>query len=232
MVGTFSNRAVIVLSLVVALVAGGVGALASDQFSDVPTSHPFHEEIGAIADAGISTGYGDGTFRPDRDVSRGAMAAFLERSGGRVGETSGLATLNSSGTPEAQVASLHVEAGAAGEGDGFVLVSGTARFNTGDEQNCPCKIMAHLHRAGKGSAAIAVTTLGSIPDESGLVYDSMSLEHVFPVPADSVREFELRVELADDDVGDVHARGDMTAIYVPFGPDGDSTLDFEFESPR
>ena len=66
--------ATIVLSSTVSAVAvGGV-------FSDVPSDHPFRSEIDWLVDTGISTGYADGTFRPEAPVSRQAMAAFLQRS--------------------------------------------------------------------------------------------------------------------------------------------------------
>src|SRR5688500_11860470 len=61
--------------------------LASHQFSDVPTGHPFHDEISAIADAGITTGFDDGTYRPGATLTRQAMAAFLERGLGRAALT-------------------------------------------------------------------------------------------------------------------------------------------------
>ena len=48
-------------------------------FSDVPTNHPFYKEIEWMAARGITTGYGDGTFRPAASVNRDAMAAFLYR---------------------------------------------------------------------------------------------------------------------------------------------------------
>jgi hypothetical protein len=51
----------------------------SGGFSDVGADHPFAEAIGWLADAGISTGYDGGTFRPGGDVSRQAMAAFVHR---------------------------------------------------------------------------------------------------------------------------------------------------------
>lgn len=46
-------------------------------FSDVSSTHPFFLEIEWLADAGISTGYPDGTYRPDASVTRQAMASFL-----------------------------------------------------------------------------------------------------------------------------------------------------------
>jgi len=49
------------------------------EFSDVPASNPFHDEILWLARAGITRGYSDGTFRGTAPVSREAMAAFLYR---------------------------------------------------------------------------------------------------------------------------------------------------------
>ena len=51
-------------------------------FTDVPVSHPFCAEITWLVEQGITTGYGDGTFRPAAPVSRQAMGVFLERFAG------------------------------------------------------------------------------------------------------------------------------------------------------
>jgi len=51
-------------------------------FADVSTGHPFYAEISWMADAGISTGYADDTYRPSSQVTRQAMSAFLYRSAG------------------------------------------------------------------------------------------------------------------------------------------------------
>jgi streptogramin lyase len=48
-------------------------------FDDVGTGHPFFEQIEFMAEAEISTGYDDGTFRPSAAVSRQAMSAFMRR---------------------------------------------------------------------------------------------------------------------------------------------------------
>jgi hypothetical protein len=48
-------------------------------FPDVPINHPFCREIQWMRDEGISTGFGDGTFRPLSNVTRQAMSAFLYR---------------------------------------------------------------------------------------------------------------------------------------------------------
>ncbi len=78
-----SRVVVLVLSLaLVSVLAATVGALAADRFSDVPSGHPFQDEIGWMADSGISEGFPDGTFRPTSPVTRQAMAAFLQRLAG------------------------------------------------------------------------------------------------------------------------------------------------------
>jgi hypothetical protein len=75
-------RAVIVPAVVAALVAFPLGVLASHSFTDVPTGHPFHADIAALKDSGVSpTGCGGGNFCPDDFVTRGQMAAFLNRVG-------------------------------------------------------------------------------------------------------------------------------------------------------
>ncbi len=48
-------------------------------FSDIE-GNAHYEEINALAASGITSGYGDGTFRPDDDTSRAQMAEFINRS--------------------------------------------------------------------------------------------------------------------------------------------------------
>jgi hypothetical protein len=56
-------------------------ALASHQFSDVPTSSPYHGDIDALFDSGVTTGCGGGKYCPKEGVTREQMAAFLNRLG-------------------------------------------------------------------------------------------------------------------------------------------------------
>ena len=51
----------------------------SKPFSDVPTDAWYCPYIQAIKDAQLTTGYSDGTYKPDRYVTRAEMAVFLER---------------------------------------------------------------------------------------------------------------------------------------------------------
>src|SRR5688572_18744974 len=59
--------------------------LANHQFNDVGNAHPFHDEISAIAGAGVAAGFNDGGYHPSDAVTRQAMAAFMERGFGRIG---------------------------------------------------------------------------------------------------------------------------------------------------
>jgi len=77
------RRHAVVVLLVTGLVLGiplGV-ALASHQFSDVPSSNPFHADIDALVDAGVTSGCGGGKYCPSAYVTREQMAAFLNRLG-------------------------------------------------------------------------------------------------------------------------------------------------------
>ncbi len=67
--------------LLLTLVAFPLGALASHQFGDVPDSNPFHADIDALADSGVTTGCGGGNFCPSANVTREQMAAFMNRLG-------------------------------------------------------------------------------------------------------------------------------------------------------
>jgi protocatechuate 3,4-dioxygenase beta subunit len=51
-------------------------------FSDVPDTHQFARDIAFVAHAGIASGYADGTFRPERHISRQGVAAWMCRASG------------------------------------------------------------------------------------------------------------------------------------------------------
>jgi hypothetical protein len=76
------STSVILAAIVMAFVAFPLGVIASHQFTDVPDSYQFHNDIDAVKDAGVTSGCGDGTtYCPEDFVTRGQMAAFLNRLG-------------------------------------------------------------------------------------------------------------------------------------------------------
>ena len=80
-----SRRKRTLLALVLMLALPGV-VLASDVFSDVPDSSPYHDSISAIAEAGITVGCGSDSFCPDDPITREQEATFVHRAVGRVAQ--------------------------------------------------------------------------------------------------------------------------------------------------
>jgi hypothetical protein len=52
------------------------------QFSDVPVTNTFYPYIRCLACRGIISGYSDGTFRPNNDITRGQIAKIVSQSAG------------------------------------------------------------------------------------------------------------------------------------------------------
>ena len=64
------------------------GATEDRGFSDVSEMHTFREAINCLAYYGVTIGYGDDTFGPDNDVTRGQMVLFMERAAAIAGADS------------------------------------------------------------------------------------------------------------------------------------------------
>ena len=79
--GTFGPAAPLTRAQMATFLTRGMGLRASGPppFIDIPSSSTSADAIAAVAEAGISTGFSDGTFRPDEPVSRAQVAAFLAR---------------------------------------------------------------------------------------------------------------------------------------------------------
>lgn len=70
------------LALLMMLPASLSVAAVSRNFLDVPEGYRFDTQISWLVGEGISTGYADGTFRPNAPASRAQLAAFLYRFAG------------------------------------------------------------------------------------------------------------------------------------------------------
>ena len=74
------NNKKVILSVLSALIisTGAVSAASADQlYSDVPQDHWAVAAVAQLSKDGIVTGYGDGTFRGDRSVTRYEMAQMI-----------------------------------------------------------------------------------------------------------------------------------------------------------
>jgi len=85
----FAKRrlAVVAAAAAVAIIVPAALTSASDTFTDVSSSNQFHDDINALANAGITGGCGGGKFCPTSSVTRGQMAAFMNRLGSLDGGT-------------------------------------------------------------------------------------------------------------------------------------------------
>ena len=69
----------------IVLAAGVIGALTatavaqSQRFPDVAADHYAYEAVGWAAEVGVTTGYTDGTFKPQRPLSKRHAVVFMER---------------------------------------------------------------------------------------------------------------------------------------------------------
>lgn len=76
------RRGILITGAFVGLLAFPIGVIASHQFTDVPDAYQFHNDIDAVKDAGVTSGCLDGTkYCPEDFVTRGQMAAFMNRLG-------------------------------------------------------------------------------------------------------------------------------------------------------
>lgn len=75
----------LVASLAAAMVLGvaGTSFAASNPFVDVPAKHWAYDSVMKLAQAGIVDGYGDGTYRGDKLISRYEMAQMVAKAMGR-----------------------------------------------------------------------------------------------------------------------------------------------------
>ena len=70
----FMNKSLAAFTTAFVIGAAGSTAAASNPFSDVPAGHWAYDAMAQLAADGVIEGYGDGTFRGDREITRFEMA--------------------------------------------------------------------------------------------------------------------------------------------------------------
>jgi hypothetical protein len=215
---TLTRPRVLVLAVVAALALAVPIAWAAHDFTDVPDSQPFHDQISAIKDAGITTGCGPTTFCPEDFVRRDAMAAFLHRGLGRVAENFftdvDIPTTYADGAVGTVDITTGVAASAAPDANGFIKADAAIEISVDEAtaESCPCTYTADL-----GLDFVPFITDGPSVRFTVNAEGQYTIPLTGAIPADAG---EHTVEALIEGPAGATASGYVTATYVPFGPAG------------
>jgi S-layer homology domain len=233
------RRRLLVVGVAVLMLAVPVAVSASHIFSDVPTSSTYHTTVSRLVGAGITGGCGGGKYCPNDAVTRGQMAAFLNRGLGRgAGGVFGLPDWDTLQSADgALVGSTDLLSGGGVGGSAHVLVTGNLNAWTDEAGVCPCEIQLVIGNAVTGEFSVSIfEPIGADgvptadPDHPGLFWESnATASWLFTVPSGTNNTFEMFAIIAttnpattpDDINGFVTGWvSTMQATYVPFTWDG------------
>lgn len=217
-----SIRSLLAIPLIIVLPAVVLGATI---FGDVPTDHMFYTDVTAVANAGIATGCGGGNYCPDANVTRGQMAAFLNRTGGRIGYSGFTPTSQGLGGV-ASLAAVTMQPGPITGGTGFVHLHATieAHVNVG-ATGFP--VVGKFWIRELGTTAVIADTYGRAQvdeiagDTSG--YDMATIDLVVAAPTGVAKTYEL-VGQREFGTAALWGKGSLTAEFFPFSENGDNVL--------
>lgn len=205
-------------------------ALASDLFTDVPTNDPFHDDIGAIARAGITTGKTcivpgvPPTYCGTEVVTRQGMAAFMHRGFGRTTAASDSVLTFSSAT-DAALGSISLTPGlpasALAGAAGFIKVDATINVVADNTSGCPCVFWFQLKDNTSnlyiGDWYIGATVGAAIPEMS------IPITAAYRVTGSAPRQITVVGHL-EQGTGTADIYWQATASYFPFGSAGTDAL--------
>jgi hypothetical protein len=217
-----ARRSTIVLILAVAALAFPLGVLANHQFTDVPTSASYHDEVESLVGAGITAGCGATTYCPGNPVTRGQMAQFLVRGLSRSAMST--ATLDDTIVRTdlfVTIAAVTIEVGGV-SGNQFVDVTGEVTAS-GTLTGCGefCYVNARLRDADSGT--ISTTAFYRFSEEGVTDQDVVGKSWVFSaVPGTHTYQLQVAVFTTDDELGLFNPT--VIATTHAFGSTGGSTL--------
>jgi len=224
-----ARRIVVSLSVIMAIGLLPMVALASDTFTDVPDSSQFHDAINSLYEARITRGCTTTPplqYCPQDNVNRQQMAGFLNRGLGRATGDENAAIVEAD-EGNVEIVSVTVEPGGLTGGTGFVVVTGSVSAFTTSGTTCPCEVGIRVRNltADDGPGLWQFFDVSNTATPTTFRNASGSQSWVFQVPSGTAQEFAV---LADIDMagatGFLALQGHITAVYVPFGGTGGSTL--------
>ena len=173
------------------MLLGVPSALAIDDFTDVPTAHPFHSDIAAMKDTWTMSGKTcvppgtPPTYCPSENITREAMAAFMRRGIGRIDMDN---TVNATDIPLGvfMAVQLHNEAMLVGgiAGNQYVKAVGWLNIETADNLSGECEVAARLVQdKGQPDQVLSSETLAELG--VGDADQTVHVSWVFAAPSGS-----------------------------------------------
>jgi len=219
-----------------------LGLLAAGPFNDL-TGGVHDGNIGLLYDADITKGcVPNVSYCPTTTVTREEMASFLARTAGlgtnppvanakalqgyapsglaRVAAVKkGVAKIGVLGSA-IDVATVTVVAPAAG----FILITATANASTTATSGRPCLVYLGVNDRSPGGTATSGYSVAPLGNGTGLVeaVTTLAVTYAFPVAA-GTRTYAAQMFYRTGTVP-IGADTSLTALYVPFGYDGGTTL--------
>lgn len=212
---TRPRRALLALAVALAVLVPAV-ALASHQFSDVPTGHTFHGDIAKGYAARLTAGCSATTFCPEAFVTRGQMMAFLNRGLGRV--QYGLLGGSIASSTRASVGSVTITAGNVTGGQAYVFLIATASTYVGGA-GCPCEATVGIFR-GAGQVTtetyLDLTATAAPDDDTDEIGTAMG---IVSVPTGVPQTFDVMMRRTAGSAS-LSVFGNIIAMVVPFDGTG------------
>ena len=213
--------AAVVLALAIGVPAS---VLAADVFNDVPGTGLFHDEIGALAGAGITAGCGGGNFCPTTTITREQEAAFLNRALPRVARTLVPVTIIAPFTVT-EVGAVAIRVGGTNSlaigANQFVKVDATFTFFYAEGvADCPCAFQVRLEEDAFFDGGTDGEHFGIV-----LVGQSQQIVSVSRVFEATPGVHNYTVTMTWTGSGSMQTGyGSVIATSIPFGFDGGNSL--------
>ncbi len=213
------------IAVVSSLGGGLVATAAGATFNDVGTEGQFAEHITSVQEAGIASGYADGSFRPTNALNRQQAAAWINRAASRsaldFSDESAEQTPVTPQDPTRELASFEMSSPATSDGGGWVVFNGGVMAAAVDSHGtgCPCAFdVSVLDSEGNVVAVSVVTAPGPEADDERTWVGPAGIAPVNGVawlPGGTSETYTLEVTLVDTDVEAVLVLGSLSGQYSP-----------------